>query len=79
FVFRGGTTLIYDLETARLRYSIRKNILGAARLARQRDFQRRPDIASLRASLGGAAALRAGPFALLHQLRLGAPACADRA
>jgi len=67
FVFRGGCTLIYDLETARLRYCIRKNIRSENRLQRQRAFLSHPDSASLLATFFGADC--AEPFALLHHDR----------
>jgi len=66
FIFRGGSTMIYDLETAQLRYCIRKNIRSEERLQRQREFLRHPDSATgafMNAANGGE------PFALLHQDR----------
>jgi hypothetical protein len=68
FIFRGGCTLIYDLETVRLRYCIRKNVRGEDRLQRQRAFLGHPDSASLRAAYFSAAE-RTEPFAFLHQSR----------
>ncbi len=68
FIFRGGSTLIYDLETGRLRYCIRKNIRGEDRLQRQREFLSRADSASLRATFFNPSGC-AEPFALLHHDR----------
>ncbi len=66
FTFRGGCTLIFDLDTALPRYFIRKDILAEKRLRRQRDFLTRPESVSLRATYFGAAG-RNEPFALLHR------------
>jgi hypothetical protein len=60
FVFRGGCTVIYDLETAKPRYFIKKRIQSGDRADRQRDHLRTADTFSLKV---GAAA---EPFALLH-------------
>jgi hypothetical protein len=38
FWFRGGCTLIIDLETGRLRYCIYKRITSKSRYERQRDY-----------------------------------------
>jgi hypothetical protein len=66
FTFRGGCTIIFDLETALPRYFIVKRILSEPRLQRQRDFVNGPSIAPLRATYFGAAG-NAEPFALLHR------------
>jgi hypothetical protein len=66
FVFRGGCTLVFDLETARPRYFIRKNIRAEGRLKRQRDLRRGPAAASLRATYFGRGD-GGEPFALLHR------------
>ncbi len=73
FVFRGGSTLIYDFETAQLIYCIRKNIRGEARLQRQRQFLNHPDYASLHATFFNDAGCTE-PFALLHHDRFQADA-----
>jgi hypothetical protein len=67
FTFRGGCTLIYDLETARLRYCIHKSIGSEQRLQRQRAFLIDPDSASLRAAFDRDASSE--PFAFLHSNR----------
>jgi hypothetical protein len=66
FVFRGGCTLILDLETAIPRYFINKSIVAKGRLGRQRDFIARPEAASLRATYFGTAS-NYEPFAMLHR------------
>ena len=38
FWFRGGVTLIMDLESFEVRYAIKKDVLNTSRLDRQRDF-----------------------------------------
>jgi len=38
FTFRGGATLLIDLESGRLRYSVSKSVLDKFRLAQQRTF-----------------------------------------
>jgi len=69
FTFRGGCTLVMDLETAEPRYFIRKNILSADRLERQCRWLAGPEGARLRATYfgGPTAAGRREPFALLHR------------
>jgi hypothetical protein len=38
FIFRGGATLVFDLNKRKLIYAIRKSITNTARLAEQRQF-----------------------------------------
>lgn len=66
FTFRGGCTLVFDLETAEPRYVIKKDILSESRLGRRREYLDHPDSASLRATYFGA---NGGPepFAMLHR------------
>jgi hypothetical protein len=69
FTFRGGCTVIVNMETGEPRYVIRKGILAGQRLEEQRRFRGRPDAESLRATYFGDP-LRSGtaePFALLHR------------
>jgi hypothetical protein len=76
FIFRGGATLLIDLETARVRYVIYKRVDSNSRLEAQRSYLggENPD-RSLRATYFGDARLnfyRQGrdsvePFALLHR------------
>lgn len=67
FVFRGGTTLIVDLATQRVTYSISKRVGSTTRLERTRDYVRR-----LASDPAGALLLsedqQREPFAALHAL-----------
>jgi len=77
FIFRGGCTLLIDLETGTVRYSIGKGIDSQRRLEAQRRFLIKPHNPSLQATyfgdprrnyfedIGGDAAVE--PFALLHR------------
>jgi len=67
FDFRGGATLLVDLETSQLRYAIRKNIADDARLERQRAFLRDDGGCSSLHALYLHKQLLAAPFALLHR------------
>jgi len=76
FLFRGGATVLVDLETGRVRYVIRKRILDRRRLAAQRAFLGGAHGASLAATYFGTPerafyGRRRGrpqePFALLHR------------
>jgi hypothetical protein len=69
FTFRGGCTMILDLDTLELQYAIRKRITSENRIQRQRAFLRGDVGASLRATyftdpLRGQ---NAEPFAFLHR------------
>ncbi len=69
FWFRGGTTLLVDLDTGAVRYAIYKNTWSDARLARQRAFRGGQTDTSLRAMYFGS--LEEGtrePFAFLHRM-----------
>jgi hypothetical protein len=69
FILRGGCTLVISLEMGIIRACIRKDILSAGRLERQRRFFRDPEERSLYATYFGD--FRTGavkePFALLHR------------
>lgn len=66
--FRGGCTLLVDLETTQVRYVISKNIRSQARLERQRQFLAAPEGQSLYALYFGAADCEGRePFAMLHR------------
>jgi hypothetical protein len=66
FVFRGGCTLIFDLNSLQLRYVIRKLVDDSdGRLKRQRAYRTGEAGASLRATYFGPAQ-KNEPFALLH-------------
>jgi len=68
--FRGGCTLLIDLDTQQVRYAISKPIRGDAaerRLARQREFLEGTGDASLLGAYYGAGADGGEPFAMLHR------------
>jgi hypothetical protein len=70
FWFRGGTTLLVDLDTGAVRYAVYKNIWSNNRLARQRAFRVAQTDNSLRATYFGN--LEEGmqePFAFLHRMQ----------
>jgi hypothetical protein len=67
FAFRGGCTLIFDLDTLKLRYSIRKEIDSAERLEKERRYRREGLAGTLRATYFAAGAVAEEPFALLHR------------
>jgi hypothetical protein len=69
FVFRGGATLIIDLETYKIRYYINKNINSQTRLKRQRAFLSGDDDGTLRALYFGTMlqSRMKEPFAFLHR------------
>lgn len=68
FDFRGGCTLILDLQTLRLKYVIKRSIDDSARLERQRAYRTGEAHASLRATYFGPQGGDGGaePFAMLH-------------
>jgi hypothetical protein len=55
FWYRGGVTLILDLESFQVRYAIAKDVVGAGRLERQREFMARASGSSVRELYFGAA------------------------
>jgi hypothetical protein len=77
FYFRGGATLIIDLETGDIRYIVRKRIDDLARLNRQRDYLKGETWEQSGAELDPENALRLTyfgrpgearePFAMLHR------------
>jgi len=73
FAFRGGCTLIFDLDTLNLRYCIRKPIASEDRLKSQRRYRLEGRTTSLRATYLAGVALdeeeeeNEEPFALLHR------------
>ncbi len=66
FTFRGGCTLVFDLETAEPRYVIKKDILSESRLAQRRAYLDHPDPASLWTTYFGSN-VDPEPFAMLHR------------
>ncbi len=70
FMYRGGCTLIIDLDTMTLRYAITKDIKDDHRLARNLTFRKNVLGQSLRATYFGSLAdgTNPEPFALLHRM-----------
>ena len=67
FWFRGGCTLLVNVETGKIRYCIRKSVLSNDRLNRQREFLGDPPTTSLRATYFGDCESGREPFAMLHR------------
>ena len=69
FWFRGGCTILIDLDSREVRYAIGKGIASASRLDRQRRFLSGDSDGSLAATYFGDPRVRedAEPFALLHR------------
>jgi hypothetical protein len=65
--FRGGATLIFNLDTGRLQYAICKGIDDQARLKAQQDFEAGIRDGSLRATYLGGSRTAHEPFAMLHR------------
>lgn len=65
-VFRGGCTLIFDLDTLRLRYAIKKDVDDRSRMIRQFKFER--GLQQDQATYFDTEAMNrlAGPFAVMH-------------
>jgi hypothetical protein len=75
FTFRGGSTLILDLDTLNVRYAVTKSIVSTRRLARTRQYHQdklekdlslRATYFSVPSSEQDAIAVPAEPFCLLH-------------
>ena len=64
--YRGGCTLLIDLDNGEVRYLIRKRVTNAERLAAQQAFAGAM-VDDLRKSYFGTESLRDEPFALLHR------------
>jgi len=69
FLFRGGCTVILDLDTLELQYAIRKRITSPNRIKRQREFLQGSVGSSLRATYFSdpLREQNAEPFAFLHR------------
>lgn len=65
--FRGGATLIFNLDTGRLQYAICKGIDDERRLKRQQDLVAGVRDGSLRATYLGGVRTAHEPFAMLHR------------
>jgi hypothetical protein len=66
-VYRGGTTLIIDLEKRHIRYAIRKRVANAERIDKQRGFRMALDEGSLRGNYFSDGGSSREPFALIHR------------
>jgi hypothetical protein len=64
--YRGGCTLLIDLETGAVRYLIRKRVASAERIDEQMRFAATAEEGTLRANYGGGRAGGREPFAMLH-------------
>ncbi len=69
FWFRGGSTLVLDLDSLQLEYAIRKRVTSESRLQRNREFLGGEAGVSLRATYFGRPLVEdeAEPLALLHR------------
>ncbi|HEY6816006.1 MAG TPA: hypothetical protein VI168_10745 [Croceibacterium sp.] len=67
FTFRGGATLIFDMFTGHLRYTVSKRITDDRRLAVQRDFLLARAASTLGMAYSGAGAAAKEPFAMIHR------------
>jgi len=67
FTFRGGATLIFDMVTRRLRYTIRKRIDDEKRLKTQRDFLLDRATGSLGMAYSDDDGAAREPFAMVHR------------
>jgi len=65
--FRGGCTLIIDLETRRIRYVIRKRVDHEGRFQQQEAFQMQMAQGNLGFNYIGKEAMTREPFAMLHR------------
>jgi hypothetical protein len=66
-IFRGGCTLVFDLETQQLRYAIKKDVNDHQRMLRQFLFEQ-DDAGAMNLSYFQAKDLQSlsGPFAFMH-------------
>jgi hypothetical protein len=71
FVFRGGCTLLVNLDTGDVRYAVSKRITSESRLERHRSMLTGAGLPSGMRGLASSIALRAEPFAMLHRRRKG--------
>jgi hypothetical protein len=70
FPFRGGCTLIFNMDTLELQYAIGKSIRDPARLSRQREFIQTGRLGDLHSTYFGARQPggHVEPFAMLHRM-----------
>lgn len=67
FIFRGGTTLIFDLFSGKLRYTIRKRIADNKRLMAQRSFLAERASGTFGMAYPGDSEAVREPFAMIHR------------
>jgi len=65
--YRGGSTVIVDLEQMRIRYVVRKRVGHAQRISTQQGFRMALADSSIRSNYYSDIALGGEPFALLHR------------
>jgi hypothetical protein len=65
-VFRGGCTLLVDLDTRDIRYLIRKRLLHKGRIEAQLQYAAKAAASGLRAAYFDRPARHGEPFAVLH-------------
>lgn len=65
--YRGGSTLIIDLEKKKIRYVVRKTVANAARIEKQRGFRLSIADTTLRSNYFDEITLSREPFAMLHR------------
>jgi hypothetical protein len=72
FMFRGGCTLLVDLDSGAVRYIIRKDVLSEQRLVQQRQYLHQHWLPTMRGTYSGSRGERLEeeppePFAMLHR------------
>ena len=65
-IFNGGCTLIFDLDTLRVRYAVKKDINDYARMIRQYKYEHDLQSGIGQTYFSGAMTALAGPFAFMH-------------
>jgi hypothetical protein len=65
-IFRGGCTLLVDLDTREIRYMIRKRLLHKGRMEAQMQFAAKAAASGLRAAYFDRPSRHGEPFAVLH-------------
>ena len=65
--FRGGCTLVLDLETRQIRYAVRKRVANPERIVQQKSFRAAMADAGLAATYFEAPSRADEPFAMLHR------------
>jgi hypothetical protein len=68
--FRGGCTLIVDMEQRAIKYVVRKRVDHLARMRAQQDFQTQLGLSDPAFTYSGTAVVRKEPFALMHRSKM---------